>query len=695
MGGRAGARGLTFASIVLAQLVIWSTSAAVAQDRDWAATLAPAASGAAYAPTEALAVRVPDGLPFEVLLRLGLEVDAIDVTPLLAFDNQVFTFNPPQPLGQGPHTLRFVESQPGGDIVERGSWSIDVAGAAQPVAPAGVPAQPAAVASAPPPSGSLVNSFEISQRLAENGIEGAPDRLVVSGSGYGNGDISRGPWSFASNGNYLVQSEHDRAPTNKPVDLGEYNFTGRYDGEQIVGKVALGHQDLGADNFIMSGFNRRGFSAGIGSADQTISVTGFGLRTEAVVGANNFTGVNDSTHRVSGVMATTHPIAALGQDFSITGLFYDGEGGDTGTGGEGDSTINKGDGWVVGAESFLLERSVQLKGQYAKSDFEFGDVTVGDNSESSNAWSGLIAYSPLQGQEVAGEFVNLTVGAQYERVGTFFASLANPTLAADRKTTMAYSDLSWGTVTANAQALHQTNNVDDLASVPTDRLLSFQLSANYYPTVTPPAAGEVDWLGQPFVNANLGIADNKRVDTPAGYLGSGTDNQNRTITLGGGSNFAQWGWQLSETFTRFTDDTNTAPDTDNYLTDFSANWMVNDAVKLDGGLQWGLLRDRSADTHNNTINLNLGLQAQIIPETLRTTLNYNLNLMTGHGDTPDNTIANGEVEWTLLAPQPNRVGVALAIQGLLEKKNGNADDSLNGTKWQVFSVLRLTAPLEY
>ena len=123
--------------------------------------------------------------------------------------------------------------------------------------------------------------------------------------------------------------------------------------------------------------------------------------------------------------------------------------------------------------------------------------------------------------------------------------------------------------------------------------------------------------------------------------------------------------------------------------------MVNDAVKLDGGLQWGLLRDRSADTHNNTINLNLGLQAQIIPETLRTTLNYNLNLMTGHGDTPDNTIANGEVEWTLLAPQPNRVGVALAIQGLLEKKNGNADDSLNGTKWQVFSVLRLTAPLEY
>lgn len=689
---RSSARALVLISTIAIYALLWSNNAALAQDKNWAAALAPPANGGTYGPVEALAIQIPQDVPFDALLRLGLEVDAIDVTPLLAFENQVFTFNPPQALFAGSHEVRLVDNQPDGNIVERGSWTIEIAGGGNQVA-----AAPGDAASTGADKGQLSlaaqNSLELSQRLADSGLEGTPDRFVVSGSGYGNGSYDRGPWSFTGNANYLGQSIQARAPSENNVDLGEYNFTGRFNGEDLFGQVALGHQDLGANNFIMSGFNRRGLSASVGSADQAYSLTGFGFRPEAVTGADEFTGLNDGNNRLTGFMATAQPIPGLGQDFTVRGLYYSGEGSDVGTGGGGDATANQGKGWGLVADSYWFDRSVQVKGQFTQTDFEYGGVVLGDNSETSDAWSALLAYTPVQGEEVGGAFMNLTVGTQYERVGTFFNSLANPSLATDRDSALVYSDLSWGEFSANAQGLHQTNNVDDVTGVPTDRLLSFQFSGNYYPTIDPPAAGEIDWLGQPFVNFNLGITDNSRKKTPDGYAGNGTDNQNRSVTLGVGSNFTQWGWQLSETFTRFEDDTDNASDTDNYLTDFSSNWMVNDSLSLDGGLQWGLFKDRDASTKKHTVNLNLGLQAELIPETLNAKLNYNLNLLTGSGDTPDNRIANGEVEWTLLAPEPNNIGVALAFQGLLEKNNGNADDSLNGSSWQIFSVLRFTAPL--
>ena len=679
---------------ILTCVLFCAGGAALAQDDNWTATLAPPADGAAYGPAEPLAVQVPGNVPFDALLRLGIEIDAIDVTPLLAFDNQIFTYNPVQPLSPGQHELRLVETLPSGGIADRGNWSIEIVGTGAGVAAAPADAAPT-VDEVQRMSLSAVNSLEVSQRLADHGMENLPDRLLASGGGYGNGSYSNGPWSIVSNGNYLVQTEETRAPSGRTVDLGEYNLTGRFDGEDLIGQVALGHQDLGADNFIMSGFNRRGLAASLGSANEVVSVTGFGFRPEAITGRQDITGLNDSENRLLGFMAKTHPVPGWGKDFSVTGIYYDGEGSDLGTGGGGDDTANKGSGWGLVADSYLFDRSLQVRGQFARTDFEYGGVSLGDNDASSSAWSAALAYSPIQGDEVGGEFMNLTLGAQYDRVETFFNSLANPSLAPDRDGVLLYSNIYWGSVSANAQGLYQTNNVDDLAGVPTDRLLSLQFSGNYYPTIDPPAEGESDWLGQPYLNINLGVADNDRVDTPSGYAGIGTDNQNRSITLGGGSNYAQWGWQISETFSQYEDKTGNAADTNNYLTDFSANWTVNDGLQLNGGLQWGQFQDRDANTDTNTINLNIGFQADIIPDVLKSKLNYNMNLLTGDGDTPDSNIVSGEVEWTLFPPRENSIGAALAFQGLLENKNGNADDSLDGTDWQVFSVLRISAPLAY
>lgn len=660
---------------------------ASAQDENWTALLAPPADGTSYAANEPLAIRPPDSVPFDNLLRLGLEVDSIDVTPLLAFENRIFTYRPQQPLAPGKHVVRLVENIPGSGVVERGTWTI--------VVKAGAPSNPALAKQISEFKASAQNAVEISHRLAEHRISNS-SRTQIAGGGYGSASYKQDKWSFSGSVNYLAHSEDSQKPNGRSADIGEYNLTGRFDGDDMFGQVALGHQNLGISNFILSGFNRRGLSASVGTADKSIAVTGFGLRTNAITGREDFAGINDSDNLVQGFSAETHPIAAWGKNFALKGIVYTGKGNTGGTGVGGATTVtDEGNGWGVGTEAFLADRRLKLQGQFAHTDFEYGQITVGDDEASGSAWSSGATYNAIRNAKIGGDVVNLNIGAKYERVETFFNSLANPSLAPDRDGILVHSDLSWGGFVSNLQGVYQTNNVDDLAGVPTDSVKSAQLSGNYYPTVTPPAPGEINWLGQPFVNFNIGYTDNQREETPVGYAGANTDNQNRTFTLGGGSNYSNWGWQLAETYSQFDDQTGAAADTRNYLTALSTNWLPSPSTNLSAGVQWNQIIDADNDNNTHNINLNLGIQAELIPKTLRIKANYNLNLLAGDGDSNDRTIANGEVEWTLLPPTVNSVGVAIVFQGLMENKDRNADVNQNQTVWQVFSLLRLSAPLAY
>lgn len=669
----------------LAGVLLWSPVTS-AQEKNWTAVIAPPANGTAYAPREPISIRTPAKIPFDDLLRLGLEVDAIDVTPLLAFENNVFTYRPPQALAAGAHKLRLVETLPTGGVLERGTWTITVSGGTAAVAQAKSKALITA---------SARNALEISQRLADRRVDGSISRLQVTGGGDGYATYNEGSWSLTGSANYFARSAKDRSPNRRRFDIGEYNFTGRFDNSEHFGQIALGHQSLATNNYILSGFNRRGLSASFGNSDKSLAVTGFGLRTDAIIGREDISGVNDSDNLVQGAIVKTNPIPAWGKDFTLGAIAYTGKGAATGTGVGGDTNPNEGTGWGVESEGYLVDRRVRIKGQFAHTDFEYGNVLVGDDEASGEAWSSSVAYTPVRNAKIGGEIMNMTVGGQYERVGTFFSSLANPSLGADRDGVSLYSDMSWSGLAMNAVGTYVTNNVDDLTGVPTDSSRSFQFSGNYSPTVTPPAAGQTNWLGQPFLNFNLSYNDNQREETPVGYLGADTDNQLRSVTLGGGSNYSNWGWQLAETVSAFEDQTATASDNKSFLTTLSGNWLPRASLGLQGGVQWNQIIDTDAETNSHNVNLNLGIQAELIPETLRLKANYNLNLLAGDGDTNNRTIANGEVEWTLLPPTVNRVGVSIVFQGLMENKEDNADATQNTTTWQVFSLLRLTAPLSY
>ena len=279
-------------------------SAEIQTESEWRADLAPAANGDSYGPLEELVLRIPEDVPFEVLLRLGVEVDAIDVTPLLAFEDQAFTYRPQQALEPGEHQVRLVELTPDGEIVTRGDWIIEVSGEAA-LADASLEQKAFSL--------SATNSVEFSQRLDDKGFSNQPSRGQVSGGGYADTAFSSGPWSVTGNANYLLETQKERTANGRRFDLGEYNLNTRFDGEDFFGQVALGHQNLDVDNYIMSNYSRRGLSASLGSADEFVTVTGFSFLPESTVGSENLTGLNDSDNKLLGFQATAHPIPAWGK----------------------------------------------------------------------------------------------------------------------------------------------------------------------------------------------------------------------------------------------------------------------------------------------------------------------------------------------------------------------------------------------
>src|SRR3546814_18468467 len=90
---------------------------------------------------------------------------------------------------------------------------------------------------------------------------------------------------------------------------------------------------------------------------------------------------------------------------------------------------------------------------------------------------------------------------------------------------------------------------------------------------------------------------------------------------------------------------------------------------------------------NRTLNLGLGADITVIPETLTASLYYSLNHRLGDGDTPDSSSVNGEIVWTLRPPEMNTLGISLAFTGFVQETNDDLDNPENDLQYQPFTPL--------
>lgn len=659
---------------------------------DWTASFQPPATA-----DSPLRIDLPDNLDVMTMAMLAAELDGIDITALLAMDGNDFLYTPPQPLETGEHLLRLVVLNGDGTTSEKGRWNFTVSG--------GGDLGNSGTANASPPSFEEATeqlrraSFradtltEISIRAGQDNLPGGlPHRTIASGAGDLNAMREAGSWNITSNLNYLLQSDRDLSLTGNEFDLGEYAVRADYLNEGLKGGVVLGHHDIGLQSNLFSGFYRRGASARLGDAEESVTGTVFSFRPETSAGAAHLTGLDDHDNRLQGMAVSVKPFSKNADALKVTGIYYNGRGIDGGTALSENDAAAKGSGWGAVMEKSFRRQSIKLRGEYARSQFDQDGNNGAAPEDGSDAFSLSLEARPFESMFLKGQSADLVLGARYDRIDTFFDSLANPGLAGDRDAVSAYGNFTWGAFAAGAEISYETNNVDDLANMATDRLRRVGFHSSY---AFPRQEGEKAWMGTPYWTFSGFVSDGDRMETPLGYNGFDTDYFSDSYTAGLGSAYDSWYWSFSHTVSRFDDFANATHDTTSNFSSFSAGWVISPRFEVNGALQTGHLRDKDLPSSNFDTNFLFAASAKLIPDKLHARMDYNLNLAAGTGDTPDRHLLNSEVEYTVLKPDNKRPGLAIALRGSMEDRHGNTNNAQNDTAYQLFTVLRIKAPVAF
>ncbi len=626
----------------------------------------------------------------ETLTTLAVELDNIDVSELLSYEEQKLSFTPIEALSPGLHVIRLLTMQPDGSSLEKAQWSFSIRPEmvskknTEAVKASNIAAAEKWLKSS---SFSADTQTEISYRIKSKNIGGnLPDHTILTGSGNVQSSLRGKKLSLTMSGNYFVQSEKELALTGKRVDLGEYRIAAKYAGEAGIANLTLGHHDLGLNSILMSNFYRRGLSAEISDNEQRITANIFSFNPESLAGSEDFTGLSDSRNRLDGASVTVKPFSANPNALTVTGLYYDGERTTAGIAANDSNEVSTGSGWGLIIETKLLDEKIHIRGEYANSQYDLdGDIGLAPE-DNSDAITLDIKARPFNELSLLNTPMDIIFGSKYERVDTFFQSLANPGIFSDHETITATSDVYWGGLSTNLQWSNETNNVDDLINVPTDRLRDFNWSSQY---AFANQTNALEWLGSPSLSFSGFVSDLERDKTPTGYSGPDTDFSSESYTLEGRANYKAMSWSLSHQYSVFEDNSNLQSDTANNLSSLGLYWTPSNRLSMNSSIQYDVLEDKDFDTTTYSRRLNFGINSVLVKDKINLSLNYNLNHSSGNGDSQENYTINSELGWTIRAATTNNPGLSLALRGSLGNTKGS--NIIDENNYQIFAILRITA----
>lgn len=662
-----------------------------AQVSDWAPELVRPPEGI-FGPGDPIRLRLPE-LPVEVLQNLALELDDFDVTEFVSRDGDLAVLVPPQPLSYGEHRLRLVEYAPDGSIVERGAWTLSVRKTAA-FREAGLNA-----------ATTLTAARRIS---AEDLPQPVPAREQWNGGAQLQGALADGSWRFKGRADLLGNSEETLLPRGEQggnVDLG--HFLLEYGNGPVIARA--GHHSVGPESLIMSSFQRRGVSAGVQSAATGASATAFSLRTAEVIGFEEGLGVGETGNRTDGVTASFRPLAGQGGALVVSATYLEGEGpsqtGEAGTGIAGDPVSVEGSAASVIADATLLESRLRLRGEYAKTRFDFdGDGTDTDLDgmidtdfapERADAYSALVTYLPWHEKAVLGEPLVWNLGVESRRIGTFFRSPANPVGVSDRELLRGFTGVNWSGLDAQLSLGRERDNVDDLPSIARTETAQRVLSLTYTPpgplpgpdgSLPPPP-----WYGQPVLNATYLDVEQDVIKAGSG-LPTGALSAVDTLSLSASFTYPTWSWTVGHTMGESEDFFGFGPDTETTSSQLSANFQVGERLTL--GPLWQISKTDESDppagfgfTSRRLETVTAGLTAgYIFTDGLNANLGYNLNRTEASDGSQDGRSASvtASFAWTVVPAREVRPGLTLSLDGQYNDLEEGGAFPVDQSHYQVF-----------
>ncbi len=616
-------------------------------------------------PAEPVRIRVPDDWPLELLQRLALELDGVDITGMLERDGPHVVYRPVEPLSPGEHELRVVEYLPDGGVEERAVWRIEVR-------------QSRAFREL---DGSVQADLTASAKL---GASSGWDPHLPDGSAQGSlsagGSLSEGEWRAEGRVKLGYQDSGAGSAAGRHLELIDYLVRIEH---RTMGATAGHFSPLGR-SLISAGTSYRGLGMDFGEIDRRrFRAALFASRADSESGFQHGLGVTDPDNRLAGGSFTLFPFAERPERLALQGMAFRGTATTGGEGTFGGGELETGDGFSLSAASHLLDGRLQLRAEYARTRWDADGSGGLASSERDDAWLlGMRWDGRLN--EASGTPLVWSLLVSHGRIGPYFRSLMNPALQADQEATRITVGGSLGGWRAGVSIQRTQNNVDGSSIYPTSRLDSLSADLSY--RFSQPLGGVVENLGLAY-----GRKRGRPVDIPVGYRFTLADDRNRSLIgrmglllLGGRGSL-----ELSRAW--YDDYSGTAPDTvtDGWKVGFHRTFLDN-RLSFAPDLGRQVTRHRNTDRELTTENYQLPITVTgLLHQRLSFGLTPSLNRVRDDADSTDTETRtlSAWAAWTVMEPKANRPSVTLSLSGMHQEVD--ADGGGGYREWQVYAGMRI------
>lgn len=627
-------------------------------------------------PRDPIRIRVAPDIPIEVLRRLALEVDGIDVTRFLRREGEYAVFTPVEPLAYGEHEVRIVEYLPDGSIAERAVWRVEVR-------------QSRAFREM---RGSVSAGLDATRRVgASDALDDGPV-LAAQGSLDLTAGVAEGEWRATGRFGLGYDSSGNGSAGGRRVDLQSFDFRHEW---RAFG-LTVG-QPRGFSTSLLGGEAlNRGVGVDLGETTRSrMRFSAFGARGEPVTGFRHGLGVSEPRNRVSGAQLTFFPLAERPERLVLGARTYTGE---TPTGGEGvlgSPDGERGRGHAVALDSSLRDGRLRLHAELARTSWDpdgRGAVLGTLTDEAYVLGMQWRFQTGTSGRTPSDWALTLSHG----EIGPYFRSLLDPAGEADQRATRLELAMQRGAFGAGLTLERVRNNVDDLPDLATSRRDGAALQVGYQfvepalKVLTGLSAG-AEWARVRPISVPAGVSRSTLTDDRARSLGVRADYALRgvtgSLTVGVGDytsyndavpDTRSWSWALDAGRAFFNDRLSTRLQVGREFTRERASGAttVSDQATVGLGVS-GLARGRLGASLEATLN-----RTQSPPDTT-----------TGTDGSDDLTRSlSGGLSWRLVqgSQDSGRPGVTVGLTGMWQKteRRRGGDDSRD---WYVGATLQIGA----
>jgi hypothetical protein len=599
--------------------------------------------------------------------QLAFELDGMDVTAIVQHEEGGARLQMPQNLARGEHRLRVVFSPGDGSLVKVGNWLFVVGGVAELKAAA-------------------ATTLTLNQRLLNKGsltadppgalqLEGAAAVRIERESDHSQADLNAQIW---------LNSNPAAGVTDRRLDVAEYLL--RYQ----QGGIALqaGHHQLPYESLIHSSFQRRGLSASM-DLSPTSKLSGFAMRSEPVLGVDNFSGVNDGGHRVQG-MVLGHEVYADGDSgMSVSLGALSGEGSDVGSVLDASGEQHRGNAWSLVGDAHWFGSRLRLRTEYAASRYDWDAANAANpGRENDHAYALLVsANSGAQSPDT----LYWSVDTEHRLVGTFFRSVANLGLPSDKSINRLGGTARLNAWQVDASWIRYLTNANRLPTLATITADQNNLSLAWTPT----HPDSLPWYGQPSVQWNYAGVRQRQTSTPQGFIGSAIDDSSWQLMMNGSLSHEAWNAYGSVGVGGFKDYAGLAPTTRSRNLNLGASWRIGEFLTLGPTLEWSRLSEPATGLRERAHGVGVFVDFSILPERLMGNFNLGVNRIRRSDDSlrDTNVFATGELLWRLRKASVNTAGFDLRLSLTRQDRTDSTSPITTGKGHLVFLGLTMTLPV--